>query len=110
MSDTIAFLVNKPRIDFKTLLGLSSQALGYDPTEKSDAKLMDVTDVERFISALGAIRDPKSPAGLIPNLLTHVSFSIFLACEEQDMISVLQCAAGMSFVVANTVARDRRGH
>ena len=100
-----AVLIIKPHIDFKTLLGLSSEALGYKPTEKSDAGLLDVSDTERFISALAAIRDPKSPAGLIAGLLTHVSFSVFLACEERDMIDVLQSAAGMPFVVADTVAR-----
>ena len=100
-----AVLINKPCIDFKTLLGLSFHALGYSVTEKSDNGLLDVSDTERFISALAAIRDPKAPAGLIPHLLTHVSFSVFLACEERDMIDVLQSAAGMSFVVADTVAR-----
>ena len=100
-----AVLIIKPHIDFKTLLGLSSEALGYNPAEKSDAGILDVSDVERFISALAAIRDQKSPAGLIAGLLTHVSFSVFLACEERDMIDVLQSAAAMSFVVADTVAR-----
>ena len=44
-----AVLIIKPHIDFKTMLGLSSEALGYKPTEKSDAGLLDVSDTERFI-------------------------------------------------------------
>ena len=100
-----AILINRPSIDFKTLLGLSFHALGYSPSVKSDASKLEVSDTERFLSCLAAIRDQKSPAGLVPSLLTHVSFSVFLACEDRDMIDVLQCAAGMSFVVADTVLR-----
>ena len=100
-----AILVNRPCIDFKTFLGLSIHALGYNPAKKADDCKRDVSDTERFLSCLAAIRDQKNPAGLVPNLLTHVSFSVFLACEDRDMIDVLQCAAGMSFVVADTVLR-----
>ena len=70
-----------------------------------DSSDSDVTDVLRFISCLAAMRDPKSRAGLIPNLLSHVSFSVFLVCEDRDMVDVLQYATGMSAVVADTVAR-----
>jgi len=101
-----AVFVNQPNIDFKTLLGLSFHALGRNVAEKSDARPLDVSDTERFLSALAAIRDPRSPAGLVPNLLTHASFSVFLVCDDRDMLDVLQCAAGMSFVVADTVVRD----
>ena len=100
-----AVLVNQPSFDFKTLLGLSDHALGYRPTEKVDSSHAEVSDVARFISCLAAIRDPKSRAGLIPNLLSHVSFSVFLVCEDRDMTDVLQCTTGMSAVVADTVAR-----
>ena len=42
----------------------------------------------------------------MPSLLTHVSFSLFLAADEGDMIDILQSSAGMPFVMANTMANN----
>ena len=95
-----AVLINKPSIDFTTFLGLSYEALGYSLAAKADASPRDLSDAERFLSCLAAIRDPKAPVGLFPSLLAHVSFSIFVAADERDMLDILQCVCRMPFVVA----------
>jgi hypothetical protein len=101
-----AVLINKPCIDFKTFLGLSYEATGRRLASKADASTRDLSDAERFISCLAAIRDPKAAAVFVPSLLTHVSFSLFLAADEGDMIDILQASAGMPFVMAETIANN----
>lgn len=97
-----AVLINKPSIDFTTFLGLSFEALGYSPSAKADASPRNLTDAERFLSCLAAIRDQRSPVGLFPSLLVHVSFSILVAADSRDMLDILQCST-MPFVVADTL-------
>ena len=99
-----AVLIQQPSIDFRTFLGLSHKVLGYSPAASADACPRDLCDAERFLSCLAALRDPQSPAGLSPHLLTHVSFSVFLAADERDMLAILECAA-MVFVTTETMAR-----
>ncbi len=96
-------LITKPSIDFNTFLGLSRQALGRSLVAKADACQREMSDTEKFISCLGAILYPKANAGFIPSLLNHVSFSIFVGAESRDMLDILQCAAGMPFVIADTI-------
>ncbi len=101
-----AALVNRPSIDFKTFLGLTYQATGRSVSSKADVSTRDLSDAERFISCLAAIRAPKAAAVFVPSLLTHVSFSLFLAADEGDMIDILQASAGMPFVMAETIANN----
>ena len=85
---------------------MSYQATGRNLSAKADASTRDLSDAERFISCLAAIRDPQAAAVFVPSLLTHVSFSLFLAADEGDMIDILQAAAGMPFVMAETIANN----
>lgn len=99
-----AVLITCLSVDFNTLIGLSHQALGYSISASSDSKPQDQNDAERFLSCLAAMRDPQAPAGLSPNLLSHASFSMLLASDSLDTISILECAAGMPFVTAETIS------
>lgn len=54
---------------------------------------------------LAAMRQPNAAAGLTPNLLYHVSFSILVMADEFDTIGILECAAGMPFVSVETQVR-----
>ena len=45
------------------------------------------------------------PVGLEPRLLSHVSFSVFVVADEQDMLDILERCAGMPFVVEETTVR-----
>lgn len=97
-----AVLIQQPSIDFTKFLGLSHQALGRSPAKAVDGSRAKHSDAERFLSCLAALRDPNAPIGLSPNLLTHVSFSVFIAADERDLIDILEAAAGMPFVQAET--------
>lgn len=99
-----AVLIQQPAIDFTTLLGLSHKMLGYNLAGRADQSHIR-SDSEKFISCLAALRDPNAPAGVTPNLLTHVSFSALIAADERDLIDILEAAAGMPFVSAETTMR-----
>jgi hypothetical protein len=100
-----AILVSQPSIDFRTFLGLSHQALGRSPAASSDGCRRDLSDAERFLSCLAAMRDERAPVGLSPHLLRHVSFSAFIAADERDMLEILQYCAGLPFVAVETIVR-----
>jgi len=99
-----AVLVQVPSIDFQTFIGLSHRVLGRSPAAPSDACRRELSDAERFLSCLAAMRDEHAPVGLSPHLLKHVSFSAFIGAEEGDMLEILQLAA-MPFVVVETIVR-----
>jgi len=99
-----AVLIQVPSIDFRTFIGLSHKVLGRSPAASSDACRRDLSDAERFLSCLAAMRDERAPVGLSPHLLKHVSFSAFIGADERDMLEILQLA-GMPFVVVETIVR-----
>jgi hypothetical protein len=98
-----AVLITKPNIDFNAFLSLSRQALGRSIASKADACQREMSDAEKFLCCLGAILTAKANPGFIPSLLHHVSFSIFIGAENRDMQDILQCSAGMPFVIADTI-------
>jgi hypothetical protein len=100
-----AILISAPSIDFCTFIGLSHQALGRSPAAPSDACRRGLSDAERFLSCLAAMRDERAPVGLSPHLLRHVSFSAFIAADERDMLEILQLCAAMPFVAVETIVR-----
>ena len=89
-----AILISAPAIDFRTFIGLSHKVLGRSPAAPSDACRRELSDAERFLSCLAALRDEHAPVGLSPHLLTHVSFSAFIGADERDMLEILQLCAG----------------
>jgi hypothetical protein len=97
-------LIQTPSIDFRTFIGLSHEVLGRSPAASSDACRRELSDAERFLSCLAAMRDERAPVGLSPHLLKHVSFSAFIGADERDMLEILQLA-GMPFVVVDTIVR-----
>lgn len=98
-------LIQTPSIDFRTFIGLSHKVLGRSPAAQSDACRRELSDAERFLSCLAAMRDEQAPVGLSPHLLKHVSFSAFIGADERDMLEILQLAA-MPFVVVETIVRS----
>jgi len=99
-----AILISQPLIDFGTFIGLSHKMLGRSPASASDACRRELSDAERFLSCLAAMRDDKAPVGFLPSVLAHVSFSVLVAADERDMLEILQLA-NMPFVTAETLAR-----
>ena len=100
-----AVLITQPTIDFNTLMAVSHKALGYSIATASDASRKQQHQAERFLSCLAALRDQRAPAGLTPNLLSHVSFSVLIIADEFDTIDILECAAGCPFVTTETLAQ-----
>lgn len=104
MNPSVA-LINQPAIDFQTFLGAAHQMFGYSPATASDNVRREQSDAERFLSSLAAMRDKNASVGLPPNLLSHVSFSVFIVCDDRDLIDILNAASGMPSVSAETQAR-----
>jgi hypothetical protein len=100
-----AILITQPAIDFAKFVGLTHKMLGYSVASASDAARRPLSETERFLSCLNAMSDEAAPPGLPPHLLSHVSFSVLLGCDERDLLDVLQCCSGMPFVQAETQAR-----
>jgi hypothetical protein len=100
-----ACLVAQPLVDFKVFLGLTHEALGYSPASASDAARRKMVDAERFISCLQSFTTPEVTPSLPVNLLGHITFSILVAADDRDMLDIIQVAAGMPFVKAETKAR-----
>jgi len=100
-----AVLIQVPSIDFRTFIGLSHKVLGRSPAAPSDACRRELSDAERFLSCLAAMRDEQAPVGLSPHLLKHVSFSVFIGADDRDMLDILQLCSGLPFVVVETVVR-----
>jgi hypothetical protein len=100
-----AILITEPIVDFDSFLTACHSALGYSPAESSDSSRRQQSNSDRFLSCLAALHDRYAPTGLTPNLLSHVSFSILLACDERDLVEVMECASGVHFVAADSVAR-----
>jgi hypothetical protein len=100
-----AVLIVQPNIDFETFLSLAHKVLGYSPSTNVDQSRLDHSDAERFISCLAALRDPSAPAGITPNLLGHVAYSVLVLTDERDLIDILEAASGLHAVTADTTVR-----
>lgn len=96
-----AALITKPAINFETFLGLSEQALGYSPSRAVDSSPINHSDIEKYLSCLATLCGEQI---ILPNLMTHVSFSIIVLADDRDMLDILRLA-NMSFVVADTRVR-----
>jgi hypothetical protein len=99
-----AALIQSPVADFNTFLSLCQQALGYSVAESVDKSLIERSEPERFISCLAAMQDRNAKPGLAPHLLSHASFSVLVAADEETMLAILEVAE-MPFVTTGTVLR-----
>lgn len=97
--------IAQPAVEFDILLKMCDDALDYKVTTGVDNTARKLSDSERFLSILAAIRDPQAPAGLPPTLLTHVSFSVLTVSSDADMMDILEACSGMSFTYAETKMR-----
>ena len=96
-------IIKRPSIDFHTFLDVANSALGYSPAVSSDSSKRKLSDAERFISYLAAIRDSDAKAGFIDSLLAHLSYSVLLAAPEKEILGIISYLDGASFVVTETV-------
>lgn len=101
----LAVLIQRPNIDFSTFLATCFEMFGYSPSSASDANHRQLSDTERFLSCLSAMKDQNAPVSLPPHLLSHVSFSVLIATDERDILDVVECCSTMSCTTAETVSR-----
>lgn len=90
--------------DFGKLLGLTHQMLGYSIADAVDASRKQHHDIARFLACLAAFKDRDAKVDPTPDLLRFCSVSVLLAADEEDILGIVQ-AAGMPFVVAETIKR-----
>jgi len=100
-----AIIICRPEVDMSTFLGIALKVLGRSPVATADASGLQLSDTGRFLSCLASLRNSRAGVELNPKLLPHVSFSILIVADESDMMDILECAAGMPFVVAETTLR-----
>lgn len=98
-------LITAPSVEFGKLISACEQALGRSVCEGVDNTSKKLTDAERFLSILSAMKDSNSPVGLPPHLLAHVSFSVLTIAGELDMADILEVCSGMPFCYTGTKAR-----
>ncbi len=101
----LAIMVQHPAIDFTKFLSVSREIFGYSISSASDASHKNLSDSERFLSCLAAMKDKNAPVSLSPHLLAHVSFSVLVATSERDLVDVLEYCSSMPFIVADTSIR-----
>jgi hypothetical protein len=101
----LVLLIQQPSIDFAKLLATSHDMFGYSISAASDASHKRLSDSERFLSCLSAMKNQNAPVGLPPHLLSHVSFSILIATDDRDLMDILECCSSMTFTTADTVVR-----
>jgi hypothetical protein len=102
---TKALFVLTPVFNRRDFPAACRQVLGYSPLAGVGAAEREMSDAETFLSCLAAFHDEKAPAGFALHLLPHVSYSILVVADDQDMRDILEYCSGMSFVTANTLAR-----
>jgi hypothetical protein len=97
-------LIQSPLPNLGILLGICQQALGYSVSAAIDASQQERSDAERFLSCLAAMQEQTAKPGLVPHLLSHVSFSVLMAADEEDTIEILSIAE-MPFISVPTRSR-----
>lgn len=104
-----AVIVVQPDIEFDVIVGLTADMVGRNPASSVDSSRTKHSPAARLISILAALRDPKAPAGLTPNLLRFASVGVLIAAEEPDLLEILETTGGMPFVTFETVQRGVHG-
>lgn len=98
-------IISRPQIDMSVFLGVALKTLGHSPATAADASGLCLSETGQFLSCLAALRNPRAGVELNPRFLPHVSFSVLIVADEPDMMDILECAAGMAFVTAETMIR-----
>ena len=98
-------LITTPAVNFRTFTGACLQVLGYSPLRAADASPRELSEAEKFLSCLAAFGTRRPRPASPPNLLSHVSFSVFLVADDRDLLDILERCSGMPFVTADTTVR-----
>jgi hypothetical protein len=100
-----ATIIQYPGVDFDILLSLANQVLDYSPSEGVDKHRLVLSDAEKFLSILAALKRRGATPELYEHLLTHVSYSLLVLGLEVDMREVIELCSGMPYVLTDTKRR-----
>jgi hypothetical protein len=98
-------LVTQPSLAIEQLVLACTQLFNHKVAAGIDSSPRNLSDAEKFLAILAAMREPGAPASLPPDLLKHVTFSVLTVAEERDLVDILTICSGMSTTVAETKGR-----
>jgi hypothetical protein len=101
-----SIFIAQPTVEFPVLIKACAEILNHNVSAHVDKTIKNISDSERFLSILSAMRDERAGVGLPPNLLTHVSFSVLTVATEADMLDILESCSGMAFTHTETKIRS----
>jgi hypothetical protein len=93
-----------PAVNLQGFPATCATVLGYKPLAAAKASPRELSQVETFLSCLAAVSDRDAPAGFAPHVLPHLSVSVFLIAEDQDVRAVPAFCPGMALILADTTA------
>ena len=99
-------LITQPALSSERLIIACSQMFDHKVSDGVDQCPRTLSDAERFLSFIDAMRTPGAPAGLPLDLLQHVTFSVLTVAEERDLLDILCICSGMVSTVAETRGRS----
>lgn len=98
-------LITQPSLAVEELVLACSQLFSHKVSDGIDSSPRNLSDAEKFLSILSAMREPGAPASLPPDLIKHATFSVLTVAEERDMVDIVVTCSGMYTVVAETKGR-----
>ena len=98
-------IIQRPDLDSAVFLSIALKILGRSLASAVDASPKQLSDADRFLSYLSAMRNSEAGVDLNPELLTHVTYSVLIVADEMDVLDMAECAGGIPFVTSATVAR-----
>lgn len=98
-------LVTQPSLSVENMAVACSQLFNHKVVQGVDKSVRKLSDAEKFLSIIDAMRQPGAPAGLSPDLLKHVTFSVLTVALEEDMLSIMEVCNEMPTTLANTKGR-----
>jgi len=94
-------LITQPSLSLQNLVGACAQVLNHNVADAVDASFRNLTDAEKFVSILDAMRNPGAKVGLPEDLLRHIQFSVLTLADEADILEIAEICS-MPFVTAET--------
>lgn len=98
-------IIQKPSIDFNSFLSVASQVLGYNPAAVADKSSKKITDSEKLILCLQAMKNPEA-LKFRDYFLEHITLSVMVLALEADLLEVTEICAAMPHVSVVTLRRD----
>lgn len=103
--NTQVVIIQKPKIDFNSFLSVTSQVLGYNPAAVADKSSKSMTDSEKLMLCMQAMKNPDS-FKCRDYFLDHMNVSVLIMALESDLLEVTEICAAMPYISTATLRRD----